>query len=431
MIKRIIFLTLESIRRDHLSIFGYNRDTTPNLKKLLNRSIFFRNFYSNAPNTPASLKTIFTSTYPLSYELYGKYPEKITTLPKILRENGFLTIAIHNSPMASKFYGWNRDFDIFYDFIGEKKEKVKKNLGKGILYKIIKSFYDIYRGKRKYELWVTAEELHNLAIKYLKKYKNDKVFLWLHYLDTHIPYTKNPKFLEVFGEKRKIPDLGYKIAHPETITKQDIEMAKDLYDAKIFYLDKEINKFLSKLENMNMLEDSLFIITTDHGEEFGEHGDFTHKPKLYDELLKIFLILYIPSLDRNIIYDGFSQHLDIMPTILDFLNIKYKEYNTITGNSFKFLLDSEKPAQKIYKGIISEIANTHGEPFAKWDLRKYSYRGEKWKYIKDCESNLEYLFDISEDRKELNNLSGKNEGVLKMFRFLIEKHEIWEKETLS
>lgn len=451
MISNVVLITIDSLRADHLSCLGYHRKTSPVLDEIAKKGVLFTHAFSNASQTPTSFPSILMSTYPLmsNYENGQSFSVKKTMISEILGKEGYSTGAFHCNPYLSSFYGYDRGFDTFNDLgIKEHLEKIKEKDFRGKVkselsrkIKVITNdnnpFIRLLRGGYRFARKLKKNHIKRLAVD-MKHYSdahtinqeaiswlqtlNSKFFLWMHYMDVHIPYLPSQKHLrdlsinisdkEVLALNKKLYFNIYKSSEI-SFTKSEIEKIISLYDAEIRYVDEAIKLFLDKIDEMGLLDSTLVIITSDHGEEFLEHKGIVHGRKLYDELLHVPLIVYSPKLERNIQVDEVVSLIDVAPTILEISGFKKpKEW---LGESLLPLMNSNK--RKSDNGIISETFFADG--------RKFSYRTKHWKFIfteRNEGEELYELYNLKEDPGELYNLGNKETELVREFVSKIREH---------
>lgn len=386
-----------------MSCYGYKRETTPFLDKISKKGLFCKNAFANGPNTRHSVPSFLTSTYPLLFlqeAKIGKFHNGRKSIAEILGKYGYTTGAIHSNPYISKFYGYDRGFDYFNDFLmGQVEDEVKRNKISRTLHEGIKGFKAAIMKKLPHE---DGKRINEESFKWIEEARQP-FFLWLHYMDVHMPYVPPNEFLEEIGVRKyshlKKVWMGKKIDDVEMrgqIKDEEIEDYINLYDGCVRYVDWVIKELISNLDRDNIL----FIITADHGEEFREHGDLSHLEKLYDELLHVPLIFYSKGMERKVLDKPVSL-IDLVPTILYLLGIEKRN-----GMQGKNIFESND-------FIIAEAWK--GE-------RITAYRNDKWKYItKGKERELYYL---TEDAGEQHNLYKSKEYREKAVEFekIINEH---------
>ncbi|MHA1310665.1 MAG: sulfatase [Candidatus Helarchaeota archaeon] len=464
--KNLILITIDTLRLDHLNIMNYKKNTTPFLSNLSKEGIFFRNVITNGPWTAPSFSSIFTSIYPFHRGGYAPLPENKITLAEILQANGYFNMAIHSTPLLSRFYGYDRGFNLFYDSMLKKENNIIKNyvlnkvlnkkaltvniidylqglnIPKTLQYYFLITFYNLLIGKLDY--YKKARYLFQKAIKwidyYINKYHDKKpFFLWVHLMDPHDPYFPSTEIINLIGCKNlTIKEIKYIQKHPHYINKlreqNMVNKLIDLYDSEIRYVDDNIKEFFGvlKKEYNYLLENSVVFITADHGDEFNERGSFGHNAKLYDELLRVPLILssdYLKEkkgLKNKEIYSLINMR-DFAPTILDLLDITPNP--SFEGKSFADLIYDDKEIQNdsIDDGVFSETY--HKKFFIKFtnkndrEVRRIiSYRTIKWKYIINEQNHHEELYDLENDPRELNNVVSSYPKLARIFKSKIINH---------
>lgn len=448
--KNVILITIDSLRAGHLSCLGYHRKTTPNIDNLAKKGVLFTNAISCGPDTPTSVIPLLTSTYVLTYYMASGGVDKLrtsveefdrmktlilevlqrqgTTITDVLKGYGYATAAFHSNPFLSRYYNFGRGFDHFDDsfsFLGLKRYSIKRKIT-GILEKspklydlvwyVYKNVYDKLKSDSRVHgddvPFERGEVLNKKVISWLEQHE-ENFFVWLHYMDVHFPY-KPPKEFQFDSPSKslssvEISNLNYKmLTSSEEMSKDEIKEIIDLYDGGIKYTDHIIKSLLDKLNEMNILDDTILIITADHGDEFGDHGDFAHyQAKLYDELIRVPLII-CHSEHKNIRIDEPVSLLDVSPTILDLLGIPAVE--SFQGRSLIPIIMGERKSS----GVVSESL-LKGK-------RNVSYRTNEWKYILNEVDSRHEFYDISNDPKEGNNLYEKERERAKEFELKIMEH---------
>lgn len=414
MFRNCILITIDSLRVDHLGCYGYKQKISPNIDMLAKNGIFFTNAYANGPCTPVSFPAILSSTYPMMYGGYKYFSKKRKSIAELLNDNGIHTIGIHSNPYLSKKLGYNRGYNIFYD--GLESSTIQK-LSYFVLSKL---FFPV----------ATASRLTSLAKKHIENVLNKRFFIWIHYMDVHLPYSYHDIFrnLIYYVKIRNLNNLVFaKIKEAKKQSKYvklnnlNINELIELYDEGIKYIDKIIGEFIDWLDRRNILEETLIIITSDHGEEFMEHGGLCHLLKLYDELLHIPLIIYNPCLTRknkNFIVD----QLDIAPTIAESLGLK--KHKTWLGRS---LLKNIKD-----KEVISEVATDILSDNVKYSEWKIAIRTKKWKLHYFLKDNRFELYNIIKDPNEMTNLADIKSNIVDTLKPKIKKYiELVKKTNLE
>lgn len=411
----IILIVIDALRARNLGCYGRDRDSSPNIDKIADKGVLFENVYCSWNTTDQSLTSILSGRYPRTHGIvhHGDKvkPEDLNAfetlnvklLSQVLqgKDNGYETLAV--DWMARWF---KRGFD-YYGY------NPKRNLFRKLIYYIFTLPYvhlkyiaahlgllRIYSKKRRFSaasLWKGFKGVFRtflftfelariqdacfvtgLAEELIKSSRKENFFLFLHYWDTHTPYNCPRNFFE----KKK----GH-------MTSEEVLLAK--YNGAVRYVDQQIGRLFDSLREEKLLEDTLIIITSDHGESLWEHDIFFDHHGLYDVTTHVPLILYYPkAFSEPKRVKGLVQHIDLAPTLYELLNIKYKDYE-LDGASLMPLIRGEK-------GEIRHFAFNE-ESYVQ---RKIGFRTKKFKYIfsPDGVGMCNYCQQVHGGEEELYNL---------------------------
>jgi len=233
----------------------------------------------------------------------------------------------------------------------------------------------------------------------------DPFFMWLHYMDVHYPFTPPERFLKELEidplSKRRVAELNGKMQEePEKLTEDDVDDLLKLYNGEIRFTDHYIGKVLDELEDRGILDETIVVITADHGEAFGEHDRFGHHPYLYDELLRVPLIIHAPGIESRTIDQQVSL-LDLGPTLYDLLDIETSD--AVQGTSFEPLLRGEEMEEE-----VAIATGKGGETLA--------CRTSEWKCFWLVEEGRVELYDLQSDPDELHDVSGDHPEIVAEFK---------------
>jgi len=415
----VIFIVVDALRFDHLSMNGYNRNTSPNIDNVAKEGIFFTNAIATIPSTTPSIASMMTGLYPSSHGLRfihrHKLDSKVTTLAEILQFHDYKTIGYDLDSIGS---GLEKGFDYFSLLRWRIKNKLRRT--------IKKSISTNYNGKE-------AEDLTNIAKNQIKKRKDEKFFLYLHYNDLHWPYKPPKPFDDIFDPDYKgdhlFNDWDDKIKRGDMIfnnplPKEEIYHAIAHYDGLIKFIDIQIGQITKYLQDLGLKDKTLLVITADHGESLGEHNlYFMHTLNLYEEGIKIPLIINNPNIRQQKRIETQVQSIDIMPTILDILDIPLIE--NIDGKSLVPLIEGDKDSRKYLFAENGEVIfKQNNRAFfsgikGKWRM----IRTNEWKliYIPHPKKNIYELYNLKNDPKEKINQIKK-----KPKKFKILKEELFK-----
>lgn len=373
----IVLISVDTLRSEHLNCYGYKRNTSPNISKLAIGGVQFLNAFAQSSFTPSSHASIFSSRYVSSFKTdrCGYYFKNgnITSLAEVLKDNGYTTAGFVGGGWIASSRGFNRGFDIYDDNGGGIKLIVEK------------------------------------AFHWLNKNQHKKFFLFLHCYDVHQYRSEENKVSNFKWAANVVPYLWKVNAKRIDLTKGDLSRLTALYDNAISYVDNYIGRLLNKLTDLDLQKKSLIVFFSDHGEAFYEHGLLFHCIKLYDEFIRIPLIMQCPAvLPKDKMIETQIQSIDIMPTILEILNIPNPK--GIQGLSLVPLIKKEKRKRIEDRSIFSEsfgedrylgFLKKHGINF---DDEVKMIRTRDWKYIYNFKSKKGELFSLKEDPEERNNL---------------------------
>lgn len=280
----VVMIVIDTIRPDRLGCYGFPLPTSPNIDELASRGTVFTQAITSAPVTLPSVCSMLTSTYPVSHNvryngMFFLSPSS-TTLAEILRERGYRTGAfIGGFPLDSRFRV-DQGFEVYDDdFSGSAKKGKRTWIG-----------HEVGDFER------LAEEVNARVFPWLEEVKDERFFLMVHYFDPHWPYEPPGPYDEQFESP---------------------------YNGEVAYTDAAVGALLRRLDELGLMENTLIVLTGDHGESLGAHNELTHGEFLFDTTVLIPLILqHHDRIPKGRRIDAMVRSIDIMPTVLDFLDIK-------------------------------------------------------------------------------------------------------------
>jgi arylsulfatase A-like enzyme len=358
--------------------------------------------------------------------MYGGYEqlsEDRTLVSEVFDQAGYQTAGFHSNAYLNPEFGYGRGWDMFFDSMSDSssgakiRQWVKNNLSQdSTVYNILAWGFETverHAGANIGSAYIDADDITDRAIDWVEDVDGQRNFLWVHYMDVHHPYVPPEEHQLAFrddpiGEREAVQLRRKFLENPEAVTDVELDDIIDLYDAEIRFTDAEIARLLDAINNC--WTDSNIIITADHGEEFREHGQFSHSATFYDELL------HVPMIFDNNHYQGRYEELvgllDISPTLVDTAGVNLPD--NFYGHSLQSLLSKgEWPRSE----IIGDWSSSPDAP------REFVYRDHDWKYIKRPET--EELYKLESDPDESNNLLGSEESerIIDDLREIVEQHE--------
>ena len=416
----VLLITIDTLRADHVGAYGYGKAQTPNLDRLADEGVLFSQAIAPATETCPSHTSILTGLYPAQHgTLFNEgvvHSDKhsVTAVPEILASRGYRTAAfVSGATLSDAICGLSFRFDLFDEnFSGWKwtsKAALKLSLFKLAVNIVPAAMEQMNKVER------PATQTTDQALRWLRTRGDHPFFLWVHYFDPHEPYRPPEPFVPPWVDDVVARANGAWYGLPRTLREQVIRNPKQVdhmigrYDGEIAYTDTQIGRLLTEMESLGLQEDTLVVLTADHGESLGEHNTyFDHVSNLYDENLKVPLILRYP----NRIPKGKRVYrqvrlVDIAPTILELFGVKDERFNT-SGQSLLPLLGNQdqQPQRTAFAAIYPESESGSRE----WGI--YALRTETHKLIRTTPwwrryqqfPEREELFDLRSDPNELTDI---------------------------
>jgi len=416
----VILLTIDALRADMLGCYGHIPSVTPNLDQLSAAGIRFQQAITGGSWTQAAFPVLLTSTYasmhggclgPLSLER----PSPIAALA----ENGYTTGGFSTSPLLSRMYGYHRGFHHFVDLVpGESDPLLRRFKGGERLLRSPATHYltgMLGVHMRPARVYVSAEELTDMLCAWLENVEGP-FFAWAHYMDVHWPYHLEERLIQ----PREIAQTWRDLTHlyrvnwkGASITSAQREHYIRLYEQALQYTDDQIGRFIKTLDKLGHLANTIVIITSDHGEEFMERGRWGHlEINLYDEILKVPLIINLPDLLGSRVIQRQVRLLDLMPTILDLCTCLPPE--GLQGTSLVPLWTQDSFGNEAEISISERLRN---------DSHIVAVRTEAFKYIWDSRHpHQAKLHDLQFDPGERYNVSLRYPELSRKFQDCVATH---------
>jgi arylsulfatase A-like enzyme len=389
----ILLISLDTLRADHLTLYGYERDTSPHLKSLAEQGVVFDHAFSQSPKTATSHMTLFTGLYPSVHgienlsEQNRRLSEEIPTLATLLSRAGYQTEAVVGGGNVAGELGFDQGFEL-------------------------------YAGS------ADAEDMFRQAHQVLDRVTGDErpFFVFLHTYEVHDPYVPREEYARMYVD----PDYAGEIigsldelieqaggqeywrqynAYWSRVDPQsaaDAQHLRDLYDAEIRFTDEALAAFVARLEDEGFFEDTIVVVLSDHGEEFFEHGAVLHNT-LYQEVLQVPLVFLLPAelgIDAGQRIEAIVRLIDVKPTLLELAGVELPEH--LQGRSLVPLM---RGAKEESRPVFSE--RIKGE-------RRFALQSGRWKYIR--KPGGEELYDLERDPGEQHNVAAQHEPLLRDLR---------------
>ncbi len=359
----IVFISIDTLRADRLGVYGYEKNTSPNIDLFAKESLVFLNAYSPAPATIPAFRSMMTGKL-ISNENKEEiisYYYNATFLTEVLGQKGYRTVGFTD-----------------HRGLGDKQKRS---------HSFIKGFDDFYNlGKGRAE--VTSHHLAEGVLNWLDENHQEKFFLWVHFFDPHFNYHPLPEYEETMGFSPADSGRIFSgIDQPKlreieaNLTEQEVEGLVSLYDAEIFYTDKYVGKVLEKLAALDLLNKTVIVLTGDHGEEFKERTRIGHERTVFNELIRVPLLIRIPGQRPARIESSLStREIFNILSNLDSIGSLELESENIISRTYHF-----------YKGDRVEPND-------------FAIISGGYKYVYNPGTGREELYDLRSDVGEKNNL---------------------------
>jgi len=426
----LVLVTIDALRHDALGCVRSEYASTPHLDALAHNGVLFEQAVSNGPRTQSSFPSIMASLYPLVAGERRCLPPGATTLAEAASSAGLATAGFNPSnPFLTRETGYDRGFGLFIDFwdVHDRSGAAVKG---GAIARMKKRFHDAV-GRRNLGFlmlmqalllkeggqYLTGRIITDQALDWIEK-QTTPFFLWLHYMDVHFPYQPLP------GRRTWRDRLSYVRGMTGMAVNRPgaaVTALRRLYGDRVTLVDGYVGDLVRGLADLGQSDRTAVVVTSDHGEQLGEHGRWAHGPDLHEELLRVPLVLCGPGLDEPRRIDRQVELLGLAPTLMDLLGIPIP--TSFLGSSFAplALAQSEDGTEIIFSEAMHCGArlSRSGVPDT---FTVTSCRRAGWKYIHDTEDDGEELYDLASDPGEQTNVAHRHPDRVNVFRQLIERH---------
>jgi arylsulfatase A-like enzyme len=432
----ILFIVLDTVRADRLSLYGYERPTTPNLERLSKRGIRFDNARATAPWTLASHASMFTGHWPHDVGAQWMTPLRgnLPMLAEYVGAHGYATAGfVSNVLYCSQETGLARGFNHYEDYDLEKLAPLRTSILVEQITTMISqalSYLDIapLNPLRDFVVrWFVinhrkdAASINRAFLNWLadRREPDRPFFAFLNLLDAHDPYTlpqgapyRFVTYSSTLDECRAVYVL-WRVLDKTRLPRSVITLARDSYDDCVGYIDEQLGILLDDLQRRGVLEQTLIVVTSDHGEGLGEHGLFDHGESLYRTEIRVPLLIVPPSgLQSSVVVDETVSLRDLPATIVDLVG--QKNGSPFPGGSLaRFWVDSRSDGTRSpgnHEPVISEL--TEPNPTRPNQGRSPAFRGPlvslaegDFVYIRNEGDGSEQLFNERNDPREVDNRS--------------------------
>ena len=367
----VLMIVVDTLRRDHLGCYGYERDTSPHIDRFAATAVRYDRAYSQAPWTTASIGSLMTSLYPSQLGIESDrsvlHSDQVL-LAEVLAANGYATGAAISHTFCSSEWNFSQGFELFDEssILGHRK--------------------------------LSSPGVTQVGIEYLEQHKDEPFFLWLHYFDPHFAYNEHSEY--AFGDGGAYdgpvePGMLFSKLNKLRRSLDDADVAQliGFYDSEVRYTDDHLGRVLAKLDELGLTEDTLVVFTADHGEEFMDHGRLGHAKTLYSEVVHVPLIVRYPGGAPGVV-TGPVGLVDVFPTVLEVLGITTEL--ALAGSSLQPGADGSITSRPVF------TENARGNPQRATIVGTY-------KLVEHIREGRFELYDIVADPAESNDLYGELE----------------------
>jgi arylsulfatase A-like enzyme/uncharacterized membrane protein YbhN (UPF0104 family) len=309
----VLFIVLDTLRADHLPVYGYNRIRTPHLDAFSRDAIRFEHAYVNSSWTRPSFASLLSGRLPSSHGVMAKndaLPDAVQTLPEVLKKAGWQTFGLATNYNVAPYFNFHQGFDDYRYLEPNFVLGADDISAKLLLVQFLKQRIETWRASRgRVEAGTAYQDaavVNRAIFDWLADKPKEPWFMFVGYMDPHDPYFEHPYNGTGFARAAHLK--------PDPVQAPRL---KQLYDGEIAYWDDHFGKLIARLKAGGHYESMTIIVTSDHGEEFADHGGFWHGTTLYDEQLRVPLLIKLPQNQRgSSVVTHWVQSIDVMPTLL-------------------------------------------------------------------------------------------------------------------
>src|SRR5712691_834859 len=358
----VVVITIDTLRADHLGCYGDQQIRTPNIDSLAADSVRFERAYTPVPVTLPAHTVLFTGTYPLLSGIHDFSANKLSpaqpTLASVLKEQGYTTGAVIGSAVLDSRFGLNRGFDFYYDHFDFNRLQ-ESNLD---------------------EMERPGNVVADTALDWLAKNNQKKFFLWMHLYDPHFPYRPPAPYSDQYKDRP--------------------------YDGEIAFADSQVGRLIRFLKDKGLYQNTIIVLTGDHGESLGEHGEKTHGFFIYNATLHIPVILHLPGQRLVNSVPELVSLADLMPTVLQALKVDVP--SQVQGRNLLPVMTEKNEDQSQVLYAETFLPRLHFN----WS----ELRGLETKNYHFIDAPKPELYDLAKDPGETQNLYPTKKAVAEEMR---------------
>lgn len=379
----IVFISIDTLRADHVHCLGYHRDTTPTIDRLAREGCLFSKLQATSSWTVPTHASMFTGVYPLVHKcvtITSPIAKEIPTLAEILSQAGYKTAAFSSSPSLNASLGFDRGFNLFDNFSVDMWLDIESTLEN--------------KSRKRLHNTESSSSLTRAILSWLDNNHEKKFFLFALYFDPHYNYCPITPYDTMYDSDYEGTITGDIAEFSGKPSPRDIEHIKALYDGEIRFTDEYVGQIVDYLEKLGHKDDTVIVVLSDHGDEFWEHDGIQHGRTLYQEVLWVPMVIWYPRLiPSGIRVDDLISHIDVMPTILNLAGINPP--TPINGRNLADVIHNQT-TDVFRKHAISELDIDPTDQIHQRSI----YNGTK-KLIYSNGLKQSWLFDLDSDPNEV------------------------------
>jgi arylsulfatase A-like enzyme len=398
----VLLVVVDSLRAD---VVADDAVPTPTLDELTRDGVTFSQCISQGISTAPAMTAMLTGRLPLDYGGHWYLDADQPTFAQSFQNAGYNTGAVHSNPYVSARRNFDRGFDRFEeDVVAFEPDRTLERAPEKLLR--LASRLSRILSKTPY----TPAETVNEQVLDVTADLSEPWFCWAQYMDVHGPYLGG-EF--TYRRKFRAEWLWRKAAvtSPEAITDEEHAELWDHYEREVAYVDRQLGRLLEDLDERGDLEDTVVIVTADHGDEFGEHGRYGHGNLPYDELVHVPLLVRFPDgAQAGTVVDELVRSMDILPTALEYAGVPFGDAmaERMAGTSLLPLVRGEEPHDPIERAVTEKrVRDT--------EALRIAIRTDRFKYIFDGQTDETGLYDLEADPDEQADVSAEESAVADRF----------------
>ena len=404
-VRYVVLISIDSLRADHLGVYGYPRNTSPHIDALARDGALFEHAISSTSWTLPAHAALFTG---LPDGVHGVERAHLAlgpglpTLAERLRDSGYETVGVASGPFLAPHFGLDRGFDEYLNCMSYLDDDFEPRSERRL------DFHETSHRD------VTGPCVVRKALAWLARSRDRHGFLFVHFWDVHYDYAPPPGYAERFD-----PDYGGTLDVSNFVMNTAIRPGMDardfahliaLYDGEIAATDEHVGELLSGLEALGIADSTLVVLTSDHGDAFFEHGAKGHRKDLHRESVSIPLVLRGPGIPAGLRHPGPAHITDVGPTILDLAGADVPEL----GEGRTLVPALGDPSYLRDRWLLSELDTVRRQQVALESLQ--------WKVIRDLREGTTRAYDLVADPGEVRPLR-PNDGLLELLESHVERIE--------